>query len=63
MIKGIGPKQLQQLCMSIPHGHHIIQPFTQPFEELVFVSAVLLEVKHVDDERCLTSSCKQYGCS
>ena len=53
MIKGIGPEQLQQLCMSLPHGHHIIQPFTQPLKELVFVSAVLLEVEHVVDQDVL----------
>lgn len=50
MIKGIGPEQIQQLCMSLPHGQHILQPFTQPFKELVFVPAVLSEVKHVDNQ-------------
>lgn len=46
MIKRIGAEQLQQLCMSLPHGHNIVQPFTQSFKELVFVPAVLVMVRH-----------------
>lgn len=40
MIKRIHDKQLQQFCVSLAHGHHIIQPFAQAFKEIVFIPAV-----------------------